>query len=241
MPSNGWPTRAILRLAQAAPDRRRRDDLADPPPPVRIVEAGRHERELALRSGRSTAVSSGMPGHAAVEHDDVEAVGLAEPRDLLGVPDEHGRRRVEQAARRNEALRVGELERDDDVDVLGVEEARGGRGLLLLLDQPRVDDVAVRGERVGDLPGGGGGGRPHVGRLVVVVLEQRHHEDADLRLHRHGLPPARCSLVCRRSAAVPVGRPRREERPERVEQPHVAAVGLVVGGPRRRVRLDSGP
>ncbi len=106
-------------------------------------------------------------------------------RDLLGVPHEDGGRGVDEAAGGDHALGVGELHGDDDVDVLGVEQARRRGGLVLLLDQPGVDDVAVRAQRVGDLLRGGRRGGAHVRGLVVVVLEQGHDEDADLRASHH--------------------------------------------------------
>jgi hypothetical protein len=127
----------------------------------------------------------GHAGHAGVEHHHVEAVVLTQAADLLRVPDQDRRRRVDEAAGGDDALRVRELEGDDDVDVLGVEQAGRRGGLLLLLDQPGMDHVAVLRQRVGDLLGRGGRGRPHVRRLAVVVLQERHDEDADPRPNCH--------------------------------------------------------
>ena len=88
MPSNGWPTRAIRAVR-----RRRRtaaaviDLAATLRRPSGSSQLRGDHREVAPGPEQDRG-QLGHAGHPGVEHDDVEAVVLAEPADLLGVPDE---------------------------------------------------------------------------------------------------------------------------------------------------------
>ena len=122
-------------LAEAAADRCGLDHFRDAAPAIWVLELRGDQGELAAGPNEDRG-EFGHPGHAAVQHHDIKSVFLGQAADLLGVPDENGRRRVDERPRRDEALRIGQFHRHDDVDVLGVEQLRGGRGLCSSSTRP---------------------------------------------------------------------------------------------------------
>ena len=123
--------------------------------------------------------------HPRVEHDQVEIGILGQELDLLGIPDQHRRRGIQEAAGRHQALGVGHFDGNDQVNSGGIEHLRRGLRLVFFLHQRRTDRLGIFTDDAADLVRHLLSHRPDMRRFVVIIFEQCHDQNTHFGFHCH--------------------------------------------------------